>query len=60
MSAQIVPFRHSAGIAVGGVNLPNRVLLAPMSGITDAPFRRLAGKTRVLGCIFSNWPRLIM
>ncbi len=44
MSTQIVPFRHrySAGIAVGGVNLPNRVLLAPMSGITDAPFRRLA------------------
>src|SRR6266568_4267066 len=42
VSAQIVPFRHSAAIAVGGVNLPNRVLLAPMSGITDAPFRRLA------------------
>ena len=38
----MVPFRRSAGIAVGGVNLPNRVLLAPMSGITDAPFRRLA------------------
>jgi tRNA-dihydrouridine synthase B len=42
VSTQIVPFRRSAGVAVGGVNLPNRVLLAPMSGITDAPFRRLA------------------
>ncbi len=29
---------------VGTVTLPNRVILAPMSGITDAPFRRLAEK----------------
>jgi tRNA-dihydrouridine synthase B len=28
-------------LAVGPVTLPNRVFLAPMSGITDAPFRRL-------------------
>ncbi|HEY7229271.1 MAG TPA: tRNA dihydrouridine synthase DusB [Pseudolabrys sp.] len=27
---------------IGPVCLPNRVILAPMSGITDAPFRRLA------------------
>jgi len=27
---------------IGGVKAPNRVILAPMSGITDAPFRRLA------------------
>src|SRR5215813_1216014 len=27
---------------VGSVRAPNRVILAPMSGITDAPFRRLA------------------
>lgn len=27
---------------IGPVRLPNRVILAPMSGITDAPFRRLA------------------
>jgi tRNA-dihydrouridine synthase B len=27
---------------VGPITLPNRVILAPMSGITDAPFRRLA------------------
>jgi nifR3 family TIM-barrel protein len=29
-------------ISIGPVPLPNPVLLAPMSGITDAPFRRLA------------------
>jgi len=29
-------------LRVGAVSLPNRVILAPMSGITDAPFRRLA------------------
>jgi tRNA-dihydrouridine synthase len=29
-------------ILVGRVPLPNRVLLAPMSGVTDAPFRRMA------------------
>lgn len=29
-------------MAVGGLRIPNRVLLAPMSGITDAPFRRMA------------------
>ncbi|MET0277869.1 MAG: tRNA dihydrouridine synthase DusB, partial [Pseudorhodoplanes sp.] len=27
-------------IHVGSVSLPNRVVLAPMSGVTDAPFRR--------------------
>ena len=29
-------------IAIGNVILPNPVILAPMSGITDAPFRRIA------------------
>ena len=28
-------------LTIGGIALPNRVILAPMSGITDAPFRRL-------------------
>jgi nifR3 family TIM-barrel protein len=32
----------TAAIAIGSVVVPNRVVLAPMSGITDAPFRRLA------------------
>ena len=31
-------------LAVGAVTVPNRVFLAPMSGITDAPFRRLAAR----------------
>lgn len=30
--------------AVGKVALPNRVVLAPMSGVTDAPFRRLVAR----------------
>ncbi|MGI8526125.1 MAG: tRNA dihydrouridine synthase DusB [Pseudolabrys sp.] len=29
-------------LSIGGIVVPNRVILAPMSGITDAPFRRLA------------------
>lgn len=29
-------------VSVGGKVLPNGVVLAPMSGVTDAPFRRLA------------------
>jgi nifR3 family TIM-barrel protein len=31
-------------LAIGPLTVPNRVFLAPMSGITDAPFRRLASK----------------
>jgi nifR3 family TIM-barrel protein len=31
-------------IMIGGIKVPNRVLLAPMSGVTDAPFRRLAAR----------------
>ncbi len=33
---------HGFPLAIGPVTVPNRVILAPMSGITDAPFRRLA------------------
>jgi len=29
-------------LSVGPITLPNPVLLAPMSGVTDAPFRRMA------------------
>lgn len=32
----------AAPLQVGPVTVPNRVILAPMSGVTDAPFRRLA------------------
>src|SRR5262249_58514858 len=31
-------------IRIGSVGLANRVVLAPMSGVTDAPFRRLAAQ----------------
>jgi tRNA-dihydrouridine synthase B len=30
-------------LKIGGIQVANRVFLAPMSGVTDAPFRRLAG-----------------
>ncbi len=33
---------RSKPLKIGGITLANRVLLAPMSGVTDAPFRRLA------------------
>jgi tRNA-dihydrouridine synthase B len=29
-------------LQIGSIKVPNRVILAPMSGITDTPFRRLA------------------
>jgi nifR3 family TIM-barrel protein len=32
---------HSKSLKIGGITVANRVLLAPMSGVTDAPFRRL-------------------
>lgn len=34
----------SDSLRIGSIALDNRVLLAPMSGITDAPFRRLTAK----------------
>jgi tRNA-dihydrouridine synthase B len=33
---------RSKPLKIGDITLVNRVLLAPMSGVTDAPFRRLA------------------
>src|SRR5207248_5030616 len=33
-----------AAFVIGDVAIANRVILAPMSGITDAPFRRLAAR----------------
>src|ERR1700674_1818377 len=35
---------HRQPLAIGNVTLPNPVILAPMSGVTDAPFRRLAAR----------------
>jgi tRNA-dihydrouridine synthase B len=36
--------RTALSLLAGKVTLPNRVFLAPMSGVTDAPFRRLAAR----------------
>jgi nifR3 family TIM-barrel protein len=38
------PFQRTPGFSVGNVAVPNRVMLAPMTGITDAPFRRLVSR----------------
>jgi tRNA-dihydrouridine synthase B len=38
----VSPDPHCLALAIGNIALPNRVILAPMSGVTDAPFRRLA------------------
>lgn len=34
----------SAVVKIGSVAVPNNVVLAPMSGVTDAPFRRLVAR----------------
>lgn len=34
----------SAGLQIGDVAIPGRVLMAPMTGITDLPFRQLASR----------------
>jgi nifR3 family TIM-barrel protein len=36
--------RLASPLCFGGLTVANRVFLAPMSGITDAPFRRLAAR----------------
>jgi len=35
---------QAAGLTIGRIRLPNCVALAPMSGVTDAPFRRLVAR----------------
>jgi nifR3 family TIM-barrel protein len=42
MAAQVTPLDRAGPLAIGDIALPNRVFLAPMSGVTDAPFRRQA------------------
>jgi hypothetical protein len=41
MQGEIVQF-PGAHLSIGTLTMPNSVILAPMSGITDTPFRRLA------------------
>jgi nifR3 family TIM-barrel protein len=40
----IKPPARQATLTIGDIEVANRVLLAPMSGITDAPFRRIAAE----------------
>jgi len=40
MAGQVFQF-FNPRLSIGALTLPNNVILAPMSGITDAPFRRL-------------------
>src|SRR4249919_3692411 len=42
--AQAQPFISTTQLAIGPRPLSNRVILAPMSGVTDAPFRRLVAR----------------
>ncbi len=42
--AALNPRRKAGPISIGPIRLPNAVFLAPMSGITDAPFRRAAAR----------------
>ncbi|WP_461343409.1 tRNA-dihydrouridine synthase, partial [Brevundimonas sp. GN22] len=34
----------SSGLQIGDVQIPGKVLMAPMTGITDLPFRVLASR----------------
>src|SRR3954447_23981819 len=36
--------KADAAVRIGRVAVPNRVVLPPMSGVTDAPFRRLVAR----------------
>jgi tRNA-dihydrouridine synthase B len=42
--AETPAFSGLPPLAIGPISVPNRVILAPMSGITDVPFRRLAAR----------------
>ena len=42
--AVIKPPARQATLTIGDIEVANRVLLAPMSGITDAPFRRITAE----------------
>jgi tRNA-dihydrouridine synthase B len=41
---RVTPLTVRPPLRVGVIAIPNRVILAPMSGITDGPFRRLAAR----------------
>ena len=41
-------------LKIGNVNLKNNILLAPMAGITNLPFRLICGKYGVRVSIYRN------
>ncbi len=45
--------RLSRRLQIGDISISNRVFLAPMSGVTDVPFRQLAAEAGV-GLVFSE------
>jgi tRNA-dihydrouridine synthase B len=44
MDVIAAPLNPAPPVTIGSVRLANPVILAPMSGVTDAPFRRLAAR----------------
>ena len=44
----------SSPFAIEGMSFRNRVVLAPMSGVTDLPFRQLAWRYGALGGTMSS------
>jgi tRNA-dihydrouridine synthase B len=44
VTVETPPLSGADGLRVGALAVPNRAILAPMSGVTDAPFRRLAAQ----------------
>ena len=56
----------SNGIDIGDVHVPGRVLIAPMTGVSDLPFRRMAAKlgasyaaTEMVACADMNRPEIV-
>ena len=45
------------GISVGSLMLEESVILAPMSGVTDLPFRRLVKRLRDVTLVADKLPR---
>jgi nifR3 family TIM-barrel protein len=44
MASHLGGNQSGAAFGIGNLAVPNRVMLAPMSGVTDAPFRRLVSR----------------